>query len=366
MRANLQPRSSTARAPGAVINEVGPRDGLQSQSRILSVDERLQLIASLEAAGIRRIEVGSFVSPKAVPAMAGTDRLLEWLNGGGRTKHASQASHSSGPPRPPRISRSTPAPRTTGSPHSIHASRKTNALRTTYTAMVPNLKGYRFARQAGAASVTAIAYASETMAQRNVRMTLAETERAAAEILRLARNDGVEAIVIVAVAFGCPFEGDVDPSLVGDIAARYLEAGVAQLVLADTIGAADPAQVGRLARRLVEAHGSARLGCHFHDTRAMGLANVYAALEAGIRWFDSSIGGLGGCPFAPGASGNVATEDVVMMLHQMGFETGIDLPRLLAASDLATRLTGTAPGGRAREWLRGRLDASASESGVKP
>ena len=362
MRANLQPRSSTARAPGAVINEVGPRDGLQSQSRILSVDERLQLIASLEAAGIRRIEVGSFVSPKAVPAMAGTDRLLEWLNGGGRTKHASQASHSSGPPRPPRISRSTPAPRTTGSPHSIHASRKTNALRTTYTAMVPNLKGYRFARQAGAASVTAIAYASETMAQRNVRMTLAETERAAAEILRLARNDGVEAIVIIAVAFGCPFEGDVDPSLVGDIAARYLEAGVAQLVLADTIGAADPAQVGRLARRLVEAHGSARLGCHFHDTRAMGLANVYAALEAGIRWFDSSIGGLGGCPFAPGASGNVATEDVVMMLHQMGFETGIDLPRLLAASDLATRRTGTAPGGRAREWLRGRLGASASEA----
>ena len=304
-----------------IINEVGPRDGLQGQPRILSVDERLHLIGSLETAGIRRIEVGSFASPIAVPALAGTDRLLQRLNGDGRT---------------------------------------------TYTSMVPNLKGYRYAREAGAASVTVIAYASETMAQRNVRMTLAEAERAAGDILRLARDDGVEAIVIVAVAFGCPFEGDVDPRLVGDIAARYLETGAARLVLADTIGAADPAQVARLARGLIEEHGAARLGCHFHDTRAMGLANVYAALETGIRWFDSSIGGLGGCPFAPGASGNVATEDVVMMLHQMGFDTGIDLPRLLAASDLATRLTGTAPGGRAREWLRGHLHKPASVIGVRP
>jgi len=300
----------------AIVNEVGPRDGLQSQSRILSVDERMQLIGALESSGIRRIEVGSFASPKAVPAMAGTDRLLERLNGEGRT---------------------------------------------TYTSMVPNQKGYRLAREAGATSVTVIAYATETMAQRNVRMTLAETERAASDILRLARDDGVEAIVIVAVAFGCPFEGVVDPGFVRDVAARYLEADVARLVLADTIGAADPAQVGQFASGLVEGHGADRLGCHFHDTRAMGLANVYAALQAGIRWFDSSIGGLGGCPFAPGASGNVATEDVVMMLHQMGFETGIDLPKLLEASDLATRLTGTAPGGRAREWLRKRLAASGRD-----
>ena len=300
----------------AIVNEVGPRDGLQSQSRILSVDERLQLIGALEAAGIRRIEVGSFASPRAVPAMAGTDRLLERLSGDGRT---------------------------------------------TYTSMVPNLKGYRFARVAGAASVTVIAYATETMAQRNVRMTLEETERAADDILNLARDDGVEVIVIVAVAFACPFEGTVEPGFVRDIAARYLESGVARLVLADTIGAADPAQVAQLTGGLVERHGADRLGCHFHDTRAMGLANVYAALQAGIRWFDSSIGGLGGCPFAPGASGNVATEDVVMMLHQMGFETGIDLPMLLEASDLATRLTGTAPGGRAREWLRKRLAASGRD-----
>ena len=295
-----------------IVNEVGPRDGLQSESRILSVDERLQLIRALEAAGLRRIEVGSFSSPRVVPAMAGTDRLLQRLNGGGRTVH---------------------------------------------TSMVPNLKGYRLAREAGASSVTAIAYASETMAGRNVRMTLAEADRATAEILRLALEDGIETIVIVAVAFGCPFEGAVDPGVVSDVAARSLEGGAAQLVLADTIGAADPAQVGSLAGRLVDELGAARLGCHFHDTRAMGLANIYAALEAGIRWFDSSIGGLGGCPFAPGASGNVATEDAVMMLGQMGCETGVDLQPLLAASDLATRLTGTAPGGRAREWLRGQVAA---------
>ncbi len=298
----------------AVVNEVGPRDGLQSESRILSIDERLELIRSLEAAGLRRIEVGSFSSPRAVPAMAGTDRVLERLNGGGPT---------------------------------------------TYTAMVPNVKGYGLAREAGAESVTVIAYASETMAGRNVRMTLAEADRAGGEILRLAAQDGVEAIVIVAVAFGCPFEGAVDPGVVVDVAARYIDAGASQLVVADTIGAADPAQVGRLIRRLVEQHGPERLGCHFHDTRAMGLANIYAALEAGIRWFDSSIAGLGGCPFATGASGNVATEDAVMMLEQMGYDTGVDLKRLLAASDLATRLTGTAPGGRAREWLRGQVGASA-------
>ena len=300
-----------------VVNEVGPRDGLQSESRILSVDERQQLIRALEAAGLRRIEVGSFASPRVVPAMAGTDRLLQRLNGGGRT---------------------------------------------TYTSMVPNLKGYRLAREAGASSVTVIAYASETMAERNVRMSLAEADRAAAEILRLALEDGIEPIVIVAVAFGCPFEGAVDPGLVADVAARSFEGGAAQLVLADTIGAADPAQVGRLAGRLVDELGAPRLGCHFHDTRAMGLANIYAALEAGIRWFDSSIAGLGGCPFAPGASGNVATEDAVMMLGQMGCETGVDPERLLAASDLATRLTGTAPGGRAREWLRGQVGASERDS----
>jgi hydroxymethylglutaryl-CoA lyase len=136
------------------------------------------------------------------------------------------------------------------------------------------------------------------------------------------------------------------------VADKFLSLGADQIVIADTIGAGNPQQVRRLTADLVREHGPERLGCHFHDTRALGLANVFAAVESGIRRFDASIAGLGGCPFAPGASGNVATEDVVMMLEQMGFDTGIDLESLLHASDLAEELTGTAPGGRAKPWLK--------------
>ena len=293
------------------INEVGPRDGLQSQSRVLPVAERLRLVRALEAAGLSRIEAGSFVSPKAVPAMAGTGDLLRSLERRGNINHSF---------------------------------------------LIPNMKGYELAREAKAESVTMVIYASEAMARKNARMGMADAERAAWRIIDLARADGIEVIVIAAVSFGCPFEGAVDPAVVHDFAARFVAAGIHRLVLADTIGAADPAQVTALLAPLAQRHGPGAFGCHFHDTRAMALANVYAALQAGIRWFDSSIGGLGGCPFAPGASGNVATEDVVVMLRQMGLKTGVDPAALLAASDLATELTGTAPGGRAREWLRGQVN----------
>ncbi len=296
-------------ADRVTINEVGPRDGLQSQRRILSVPERLRLVRALEAAGISRIEAGSFVSPKAVPAMAGAGELLKMLEQRGKTN---------------------------------------------YSFLIPNLKGYESARAAGAESVTMVVYASEAMARKNARTTMADAERAARRIIELARADGIEVIVIVAVAFGCPFEGAVDPATVHGVAARFAGADIHRLVLADTIGAANPAQVDALLAPLAERCGPTALGCHFHDTRAMALANVHAALRLGVRWFDSSIGGLGGCPFAPGASGNVATEDVAVMLQQMGLETGIDPAGLLAASDLATELTGTAPGGRVREWLRGQ------------
>ena len=298
-------------ADRVTVNEVGPRDGLQSQSRVLPVGERLRLIRALESAGLPRIEAGAFVSPKAVPAMAGADELLRSLDPPGAAD---------------------------------------------YSFLIPNLKGYELARGAGAASVTMVVYASETMAQRNARMGMDAAERAAWKIIDLARAEGIEVIVIVAVSFGCPFDGAVDAAVVHDIAARFIAAGIHRLVLADTIGAADPAQVAALLAPLAESHGPGVFGCHFHDTRGMALANVYAALETGVRWFDSSIGGLGGCPFAPGASGNVATEDVVMMLRQMGLETGVDPTKLLAASDLATALTGTAPGGRVREWLRRQVD----------
>ena len=182
-------------------------------------------------------------------------------------------------------------------------------------------------------------------------MSMLEADNVTADILTRAKADGVEVTATIAVAFECPFDGPIDPAVVRASAAKFLSLGADQVVIADTIGAADPQQVRALTADLVSAHGAAQLGCHFHDTRAMGLANVYAAVESGIRRFDASIAGLGGCPFAPGASGNVATEDVVMMLEQMGFATGINIEALLRASDIAEQLTGTAPGGRSKIWL---------------
>ena len=289
------------------ITDVGPRDGLQNQPKILTADERLELIGALADAGLAGIEVGSFVSPKAVPAMAGTGELI------------------------PRLAA---------------------ASTVQYSALIPNMKGYELARDAGVRSVNMVLYASEGMARANVNMTIAEAENIAADILSCAHNDGIEVIAAVSVAFECPFDGATDPGVVRDAAQKFLALGVEQVVIADTIGAANPRQVRSLTTALVSDNGAEKLGCHFHDTRAMGVANVFAALESDVRRFDASIAGLGGCPFAPGASGNVATEDVVMMLEQMGFATGVDLDALLRASDLAEALTGTAPGGRAKAWLQ--------------
>ena len=293
-----------------IVNDVGPRDGLQNQPKILSPGERVQLVRALLAAGMDHVEVGAFVSPKAVPAMAGADRVLAGL---------------------------------------------ADTADEILTVLIPNVRGYELATAAGARSVCMVLYGSDGMAQANVQMSREQAETATAEILKLARADGVRVTATIAVAFECPFDGPVDSSLVGDITRRFLELGTDQLCIADTIGAANPQQVRSLTRALVGEHGADRIGCHFHDTRALGLANVFAALESGIRTFDASIGGLGGCPFAPGAAGNVATEDVVMMLEQMGYDTGIDLDGLMRAAELAQDLTGTAPGGRASAWLKRHL-----------
>ena len=299
-----------------VITDVGPRDGLQNQPKTLSIEQRVELIRAIAAAGVPQIEVGSFVSPKAVPAMAGTDRVFAALD--------------------------------------AQPDFKTPSI-----ALIPNLKGYELARDAGAKTVTMVLYASNGMAQKNAAMSMTDAEDVTMKILRLAKQDGIEVIATIAVAFACPFDGPSDPLLVQTIASKFIEAGADQLVLADTIGSADPQQVRVLTDVLVKSHGASQLGCHFHDTRAMGLANVYAAVESGVRRFDSSIAGLGGCPFAPGATGNVATDDVAMMLQQMGFETGIDLSKLMEASNLAETLTGTAPGGRSKVWLQGHLAKQA-------
>lgn len=295
-----------------VINDVGPRDGLQNQPKILTVEEKLDIVKSLVDAKVEHIELGAFVSPKAVPAMAGTDQLFAAVAASG--------------------------------------------LQGQFSALVPNMKGYELALAAGCKTVAMVLYGSETMAQKNVRMSrlqaLADTET----MLKKAAQDGVEVIATIAVAWQCPFDGPTDPQIVRDTASKMLDQGASQLVIADTIGAANPGLVNTLMSDLVADNGAEKIGCHFHDTRALGMALVFAALETGIRRFDASIAGLGGCPFAPGASGNIATEDVVMMLHSMGFESGIDLPALLKASDLAEQLTGTAPGGRSKPWLKPFLE----------
>jgi hydroxymethylglutaryl-CoA lyase len=293
-----------------IVNDVGPRDGLQSQAKILSPDQRIALVAALLESGLRHIEVGAFVSPAAVPAMAGTAEVLAGVQG--------------------------------------HPGAGDSVL----TVLVPNARGYELAVAAGAKSVCLVLYGTDGMAQANVGMSRQQAESTAAEILQQARTDGVRVTSTIAVAFECPFDGPVKASRIIDLAGRFLELGTDELCIADTIGAANPRQVRTLTASLVDSYDADRVSCHFHDTRAMGLANVFAALESGIRKFDSSIAGMGGCPFAPGASGNVATEDVVMMLEQMGYHTGIDLAGLLRAADLARALTGTAPGGRASAWLR--------------
>jgi len=297
------------------INDVGPRDGLQNQPKILSPEERLQMIRALLAAGVTHIEVGSFVSPKAVPAMAGADRVVSGLS---------------------------------DQPSGY------------FTVLIPNLKGYELAREAGAKSVAMVLYGSEGMAQKNVNMGKHRAEEVTAAILEQASGDGIRVTATIAVAYECPFDGPTEPAEVQRIAAHFLDLGADEIAIADTIGAANPCQVRQLMDRLVERHGAEQLSCHFHDTRAMGLANVFAALESGIHKFDASIGGLGGCPFAPGATGNVATEDVVMMLHQMGYQTGIDLPALVRAAELAKSLTGTAPLGRSTPWLKRYLERTAA------
>lgn len=288
-----------------IINDVGPRDGLQNQPKILDLQQRLALILALEAAKVPEIEVGAFVSPKAVPAMAGTADLFPLLTKGSAV----------------------------------------------YSGLIPNMKGFELASKANVPLMSLVVAVSNTMNEKNIKMTTEQSVDVCREVLTLAKSKGANVQAYVATAWECPFEGVIKADEVYRVTEQLIDAGATGIVIADTIGAANPAEVASLMEGLTSRFDSNILSCHFHDTRAMGLANVYAALEAGIRKFDASIAGLGGCPFAPGASGNVATEDVVMMLEQMGYDTGIDIPLLLKVSDLAIELTGTATGGNAKTWM---------------
>ena len=292
-------------AEKVIIKEVAARDGLQAQPKHLTVEQRIALLGALAKTGIPELEIGSFVSPKAVPQMAGTDEIAANL------------------------------------PQAQLA----------YSALVPNMKGYELAVMAGIRSHAIALAATEEMNQNNIRKSLEDTFVMGEEILDRAAREGVDIHAYLAVAFECPYEGAVEESLVLEQVDRLMQHQPARLMIADTIGAANPAAVHSMMHKLVDRYGPERLGCHFHDTRAMGLANVYAALQAGVRQFDASAGGLGGCPFAPGAKGNVATEDVGMLCQSIGYDTGLNMPKLLEAVALLSEMIGAPQGGRAHTWL---------------
>lgn len=293
-----------------IVNDVGPRDGLQNESTSVTPEDRVRLINSLLDAGVRSIEAASFVSPKAVPKMANADQVFAALD-----QEAAD-----------------------------------------FSALVPNLKGYELAKKAGARSVAVVLSATETMNQKNINMSLDQTISVCKEIVAQALRDGITPRSYLSVAVECPYEGMVEEQVIEGLSAMMFEAGAKEVIVADTIGAANPAQVKSLFTRLVSAFGATTISGHFHDTRAMALANTWQALECGIRKFDASIAGLGGCPFAPGASGNLATEDLVLMLNDAGFDTGIDLNKLLRSVELTGQLVRHPVGGRSMAYLNRRTE----------
>lgn len=286
------------------INEVGPRDGLQNQDVHLSKEDRLNLIHSLEEANLPGIEVASFVSPKSVPQMQGANFIVENLKDS----------------------------------------------KCDYSVLVPNLQGYQEAKDAGAQTISVVPAATEQMNQKNINMSLDQSIRTACEIMSLGKSDKIKTRAYIAVAWECPYEGQVEENHVLKIADQLIEAGADELILADTIGAANPASVKSLVSKIIDRY-SIQISAHFHDTRALALVNVWSALNCGIKKFDSCIGGLGGCPFAPGASGNLATEDIVNMLHQSGYETNVNEDKLMNAIDQTSKVLNYKIGGRMINWL---------------
>ena len=274
------------------INEVGPRDGIQNTHAVLSVSERFELIRSLEKSGIQSIEIGSFVSPKAVPSMAGTDELFKQLPN------------------------------------------KTN-----YSVLVPNFKGFTLAQENKVEEICLVLCVTDSMNKKNINKTVEETTKEFAEIIKKSKKNDIRTKCYISVAFYCPYEGKVDNGYVADLTNKVISYGVDEIVIADTIGQANPLEVRELFKKLTKSNDTDLFSAHFHDTKALGLSNVFASLEEGISKFDSCIGGLGGCPFAPGSTGNLATEDLVGMMEMMNIDTGIDIDNLLQSRELASKLT---------------------------
>ena len=277
------------------IVEVGPRDGLQNESHQVPTATKIEFIGLLADARLKTIETTAFVSPKWVPQMADHAELMRTL------------------------------PRRVG---------------VSYPVLVPNLRGFQAALEAGATEVAVFAAASETFSQRNINCSIAESLERFSPVFAAARAAGARVRGYVSCALGCPYEGEVDPERVADVAGKLFSAGCYEISLGDTIGVGTPKRTQQMIAAVVGHVPAQNLAGHFHDTYGQALANIYASLEMGLSVFDASVSGLGGCPYAPGAAGNVATEDLLYMLNGMGIETGIDLERLIAAGAFIRQVLG--------------------------
>jgi hydroxymethylglutaryl-CoA lyase len=295
------------------VREVGPRDGLQNEAPV-PTEAKLALLDALSGTGVRRIEAVSFVHPGAIPAMADADEV--W-----RRMHRSDGVR--------------------------------------YSALVPNVRGAERALAAGVSEIEVVVSASDTHNRRNLNRSTEQSLDDIAEIVALAHGRDATVQVIVSTAWGCPYEGDVPVARVVSVAGRAMADGADTMSFGDTTGMATPGRVTRLVGEIRSAHPHAPVNLHFHNTRGAALANVLAAMQLGVADFDASVGGLGGCPYAPGASGNVATEELVHLVEDMGVDTGIDLDAMIAAAEVAERIVGrTLPSQVLRAGPRTRTTAA--------
>jgi hydroxymethylglutaryl-CoA lyase len=310
--------SLATRLPAHVaVYEVGPRDGLQNELRSVPLKDKLRLVSALVAAGERRIELTSFVSPKWIPQLADADELLARVE------------------RPPGV---------------------------TFSALVPNLKGLERAKAARLTEAAVFASATETHSRKNINKSIAEALHVAGAVAKGALASGMRVRAYLSVVWGCPYEGATSVETVVDLARRLVDLGVYELSLGDTIGVGIPTQTETILEAVLRHIPASKLALHLHDTRGTALANALVGLTHGVATLDASIGGLGGCPYAPGAAGNLATEDLVNLLHGMGVQTGIDLPRLVEAGEVAQELIGRKLSGKYLQAALGERDRQSSRN----
>jgi hydroxymethylglutaryl-CoA lyase len=295
------------------IVEVGPRDGLQNEKTSIGVADRIAFIEALIGAGLQTVEVGAFVSPKAIPQMVGSDQVLRGV------------SHIPG---------------------------------AEFHVLVPNEKGYEASQQAGAKVIAVFASASEGFSRANINCSVKDSIERFRPVLARAKADGIKVRGYISCVLGCPFDGEVKPQAVVDVARTLWDLGCYEVSLGDTIGVGTPVKARQLLRAVAGCVPMAKLAMHFHDTYGQALANLYAGMEEGARVIDSAAGGLGGCPYAPGATGNVATEDVVYMLEGMGIRTDVDMAKLVAATNEVSKLIGRPPVSRVAAALNAKRVAN--------